>query len=79
MNIYINGVLQGLTSSNSFSGFQNNASYSVYEFTIGDGGDSNTWFPFNGKVAGVKIYNRTLSSSEILNNFNTTKTRFGYS
>ena len=32
---------------------------------------------FNGNIASVKIYNRALSSSEILQNYNATKGRFG--
>ena len=32
---------------------------------------------FNGNIAQVKIYNRALSATEILQNYNATKTRFG--
>jgi hypothetical protein len=32
---------------------------------------------FNGKISNTKIYNRTLSASEILQNYNATKSRFG--
>jgi hypothetical protein len=31
----------------------------------------------NGRIANVKVYNRGLSAAEILQNYNTTKTRFG--
>ena len=34
-------------------------------------------FNLNGKISSVTAYNRNLSASEILQNFNTTKTRFG--
>ena len=32
---------------------------------------------FNGNIASVKLYNRVLSATEILNNYNVTKKRFG--
>jgi hypothetical protein len=39
-----------------------------------------TWAPsyFNGSIAIVRLYNRVLSSGEILSNYNATKNRFGY-
>ena len=33
--------------------------------------------PLNGRMSGFKVYNRGLSSTEILNNFNSTRGRFG--
>jgi hypothetical protein len=33
--------------------------------------------PFGGNIASVKIYNRALSASEVAQNYNSTKTRFG--
>jgi hypothetical protein len=67
--IYINGVE---SASNTFSGSQSSAgSY----FCIGDG-DDQEWYRFNGYVALVKIFNRTLPVDEILENFNYTKYRF---
>jgi hypothetical protein len=38
----------------------------------------NASVPLNGKISSVTAYNRNLSASEILQNFNTTKTRFGF-
>jgi hypothetical protein len=35
------------------------------------------WSPFNGRVATTQIYNRALSATEVLQNYNATKTRFG--
>ncbi len=34
-------------------------------------------FPFEGKIPSLKVYNRILSSDEVRQNFNATKTRFG--
>lgn len=36
-----------------------------------------TVFPFGGKIAQVSIYNRVLSASEILQNYNALKSRYG--
>jgi hypothetical protein len=38
----------------------------------------NSLRPFNGKLGSLKIYNRVLSATEILNKYNATKSRFGY-
>ncbi len=43
---------------------------------IGTFGTS-TGYPFGGKIAKVGIYNRGLTASEVLLNFNATKSRFG--
>jgi hypothetical protein len=45
-------------------------------FTIGDY-TSTAQFPWNGRVAHVMIHNRALSSTEILQNYNATRLRFG--
>jgi hypothetical protein len=72
MIIYINGVL---ATSATFSGISI-TSTSTRIFTIGSrtAGDI---YPFNGKVSQVSIYNRALSASEILQNYNAQKGRFG--
>jgi hypothetical protein len=73
MKMYING---SLVNSNAFSGTQNN--YSI-NFTVGDGRNTSTWYPFNGYVSMVSVYNRTLSSDEILQNYNAGLARFNTS
>jgi hypothetical protein len=35
-------------------------------------------YPFNGKISNLKIYKRILTDSEILQNYNAQKARFGY-
>jgi hypothetical protein len=70
--IYINGVLNN--TSAGFTGAQ--VQYSQ-GFAIGDGRSTTPWYPFNGNVSNVKIYNRTLSSQEIQQNFNALRGRFG--
>ena len=41
------------------------------------GRDGNAADAFNGNVSQVSVYNRALSATEILQNYNATKTRFG--
>jgi hypothetical protein len=70
MTIYTNGIE---TATGTFSGQQSAPSGT---FTVGDGQNS-TWYPFKGNVSNVKVYNRTLSAAEILQNFNAIRSRFG--
>jgi hypothetical protein len=73
MKIYTNGVE---TATGTWSGTQGN--YDL-PFMIGDGNNyyNSTWYPFVGRISNVKIYNRTLSTSEIQQNFNANRSRFG--
>ena len=82
MKIYINGVEQGtntfassgtdlngtLTPNNQFGRAQSIGTYD--ESRIGN-------LQYNGDVGSLIIYNTELNSSQILGNFNATKTRFG--
>jgi hypothetical protein len=74
MKIFTNGTE---TASNVFSGSQSN--YTGVNFMVGDGnnGNNTNWYPFKGRVSNVKVYNRTLSADEILQNFNATRSRYG--
>ena len=65
--LYLNGVEDG-TSANTttFSGNQ--------EIVIGAYAGGNN---FTGKIANVQIYNRALSATEIVQNYNATKKRYG--
>jgi hypothetical protein len=56
--------------SNAVTGFT-----STLPFRIGR--DGNGADKFNGNVSQVSVYNRALSATEILQNYNATKTRFG--
>lgn len=71
MRIYLNG---NLVASNTFSGAQGNGGLGFFE--IGDGQSGTSWYPFNGKISTVKIYNKTLDISEIQQNYNATKSRY---
>jgi hypothetical protein len=73
MKIYTNGVE---TATGTFTGSQYNY---PYPFMIGDGnnGSNTTWYPFSGRVSNVKVYNKTLTASEVQQNFNALRGRFG--
>jgi len=47
-----------------------------YELNIGAFSPTYNYY-FNGKISSILIYNRSLTESEILQNFNTTKSKFG--
>jgi hypothetical protein len=68
--LYKNGML---LSSNSLVG--NLATVST-PLTIGSTSVT-AQEPFNGNIASTQIYNRALSATEVLQNYNATKTRFG--
>lgn len=76
MKIYTNGVE---TATGTFAGAQSN--YTGFNFMVGDGNDGSNgaslWYPFKGSVSNVKLYNRTLSAAEILQNFNASRGRYG--
>ena len=79
--IYINGAYDNdwLTqviadaSKTSINPYFNAASTTNTNIFIG-----NSLRPFNGKLGSLKIYKRVLSATEVLNSFNSTKSRFGY-
>ena len=70
--LYLNGVSQTGTSFNNI-GIGNQPNKTILgvrsDFT------SSTWL--NGKIANTSMYNRALSSQEVLQNYNATKSRFG--
>ena len=68
--IYINGTAN---SNGSFVGNQTDAGGA---FSIGDGYNY-YWYPYNGQVSNVKVYNRTLTATEIQQNFNALRGRYG--
>jgi hypothetical protein len=70
--IYINGIEQSLSQLQGSAGTVSADS----QVTIG-GYRINNSYPFNGDIACFRIYNRALSASEVLQNFNATRARFG--
>jgi hypothetical protein len=67
---YLNGIQFGATASYSASGTTTTFIIGGYTSPLGTQ-------VFTGNIPQVSIYNRALSSSEVLQNYNATKTRFG--
>ena len=68
--IYVNGILE--STSPTYTGVT--ISNYVWPFSLGN--HSISRHPFVGNISCFKLYNRILTDSEILNNFNTLKSRF---
>jgi hypothetical protein len=64
---YLNGVLRGTINTGSMTRFNSSDIY------IGNGWNGFTFM----NCYSTHMYNRTLSDAEVLQNYNTTKTRFG--
>jgi len=77
MRIYINGTQ--VSAGLAYPGAQRNFVASISQFVVGGGfyNYGSPFGPFKGKIANVKVYNRTLSASEVQQNFNSLKGRFG--
>lgn len=71
INFYINGISKSILfpQGNSALNTTNTQLYLGYE-----GADSRN--PMNGRISHIKIYNRALSPSEVLQNYNALKDRF---
>lgn len=71
MRVYING---SQVASGAYAGTQDNL---AYKFAIGDGGNAGVWYPFNGLISNVKVYNYTLSADEVGKNFSSQRGVYG--
>ena len=75
--LYYNGVLQNTVDS----GATNNISYVANNILIGAeagaGSTPDSGFGWTGNIAQTLIYNRALSASEVLQNYNVTRAKFG--
>ena len=69
INFYINGNLDSSQTTTSNPG--TNQATAIGRFGSYDGNH------FSGNISNVKVYKRSLSSSEVLQNFNALKSRFG--
>ena len=72
IKIYVNGSLLSSTTVNPTNAVNDNAT----NVSVGSrfNGGTSVW---NGKIATARIYTRTLSAAEVLQNYNATKGRFG--
>jgi len=77
--IYINGVLRSLQTYVGAANFSTVGSVSNnQQFVVGAESDPGpSLFPINGSISFVQIYNKALTASEVLQNYNATKGRFG--
>ena len=71
-SLYVDGTLEGTNSTKSGQNIDLNAEV----MAIGND-TNNTSRTFYGEVAIARIYNRALSTSEVLQNYNAVKSRFG--
>lgn len=71
-SIYVNGILEGTTTIASCY-FNTNTFFGLggYSDTV----NPRQWF-FNGKISNFTVYSKTLSATEILQNYNFLKNRF---
>jgi hypothetical protein len=69
-SFYVNAVNAGSTITSSFN---------IPNSTVSLGTTTTTLYPFKGSIYNAQIYNRALSASEVLQNYNALKTRFGLS
>jgi hypothetical protein len=72
MSLYKNGVFYSITTSASTS-----VSSQFSRFTVSTPAAVLGSFCGNNKIGSVQIYNRVLTSTEILQNYNAVKSRFG--
>jgi hypothetical protein len=78
--IYVNGVEQTLDGDSTISqwnglNFQSNNPFRIGSYNYSDNSSPN--FIFNGTIANTQLYFRALNLTEITQNFNAQKTRFG--
>ena len=73
--MYVNGVLD----NNTYSTTTNTATVATTPFWIASNktGPTTPAAAFAGNIYSNQTYNRALSASEVLQNYNATKTRFG--
>jgi hypothetical protein len=75
VKLFINGVLDGSNTQTGTLSFGSSPLFIGVDVDSGTEGSLGNYF--NGNIAQVQIYNRALSATEILQNYNATKTRFG--
>ena len=71
-SIYVNGILEGSTTIASCY-FNTNTRFDLAAYT--DTTSPLSWF-FDGKISKFMVYKKTLSSDEVLRNYNALKNRF---
>lgn len=80
ITMYVNGIVETLTGNNTISqwnnlDFQSNNPARIGSYTSGD--NTSPILFFKGSISMVQLYFDDLTQSEVLQNYNATKTRFG--
>ena len=74
ISIYVNNTLQPLSFTGIFTSIISNST----NYRLGNRQDIiNNAFPLNGRISNTQVYNRALSATEVLQNYNATRARFG--
>jgi hypothetical protein len=77
VKVYLNGVLQSTTSTLQASNGRQNVTQLGAGSTPRRIGSRNNQFYWNNKIYKTSFYNRELTSQEVIENFNATKSRYG--
>ena len=80
IKLYYNGVLETLTGNATISQWNGLNFQSINPFRLGSytaGNNVGVFAPTNGKIAITQVYHRVLTPTEISQNFNATRSRFG--
>jgi hypothetical protein len=77
VKMYVNGVLNATKNTLFPTAGIGTSTWAATNTNPRLGAWYNGLFPFNGSIATTQIYNRALSDTEILQNYNASKTRFG--
>ena len=72
--IYVDGVVRGSTGGGGL--WSGSTIWSGMNTQIGNN-PNDAYYNLNGRIGLAKIYNKYLTASEVLQNYNVTKTRFG--
>ena len=73
--VYVNAT--EATKTDSINGFSNTATYPMIGRRFYGNGSNVTQWPLNGNIYAIRVYNRKLTESEIQNNYEIDKVRFG--
>ncbi len=76
-NIKLTGYVNGIESGNLSFASPTSCYNNPYNVRIGSNEQGSGGRVWPGRISGVQFYNRVLSAQEVLQNYNSTKSRFG--
>jgi len=77
LRFYVNGVLDGTLSVGTYGSLTNSLPTAIGAAISSNGVEGSKSQYYNGKMPVVGLYNRALSATEVLQNYNAQKHRFG--